>query len=98
MPFLNTTGIKRTPNLKRMQLEKERLSMVDAENARLLAQIKKLKGRPARAFTRSSAAEQDCKGGVLRRRGRPLTRSSATEQGQHDKARHGRAGLQEVLP
>ena len=75
MPFLNTSGIRRTPNLKRMQLEKERLSMVDTENARLLAQIKKLKGRPARAFTRSSAAE-DVLPLVLQRRKRERVRKA----------------------
>ena len=37
--------IKRTPNLKRMQLEKERLGWVDIENHRLLHRIEQLKSR-----------------------------------------------------
>jgi Ca2+-binding EF-hand superfamily protein len=78
MPLLNPSAsacIKRTPNLKRMQLEKERLSMVDAENARLLGRITRLKVRKAREFTRSSAAE-DVLPLVLQRRKRERVRKA----------------------
>ncbi len=49
--------IRRVPNLKKMQMEKERLERVDLENARLLGRIKKLGQRTGREFSRSSAAE-----------------------------------------
>jgi len=67
--------IKRTPNLKRMQLEKERLGWVDIENHRLLHRIEQLKNRTGRAFSKSSAAEHILPL-VLERRKRARTREA----------------------
>ena len=67
--------IKRTPNLKRMQLEKERLGWVDIENHRLLHRIEQLKSRTGWAFSKSSAAEHILPL-VLERRKRERTREA----------------------
>eukprot|EP00944_MAST-04C_sp_MAST-4C-sp1_P003966 g3966.t1 len=65
--------IRRVPNLKKMQMEKERLERVDLENARLLGRIKQLGQRKGREFSRSSAAE-DVLPLVLKRRKRERSR------------------------
>ena len=67
--------IRRVPNLKKMQLEKERLEQVDLENARLLGRIKKMGKRKGREFTKSSAAE-DILPLVLQRRKRERKRKN----------------------
>eukprot|EP00943_MAST-04B_sp_MAST-4B-sp1_P005492 g5492.t1 len=72
---LETHLIRRVPNLKKMQLEKERLEQVDLENARLLKRIKKMGNRKTREFSKSSAAE-DILPLVLQRRKRERKRKN----------------------